>query len=342
MNGDDVEPSTPADGPGPATGRILVLAGGLSHERDVSLRSGRRVAEALRDHGLAVDERDVDAALLPALVADPPACVLPMLHGETGEDGAIREVLELLDVPYVGSRPSACRTAFDKPVAKAVVARAGIHTPASVCLPHEAFRELGATAVMQLIVERLGLPLMVKPARSGSALGCSVVRDAADLPSAMVGAFAYGAVALLEQFVEGDEVAVPVIDDGSGPRALPVVSIQPDGGVYDYTARYTAGSTEFIVPSRLPDEVTAECARVALAAHEALGLRDVSRSDLIVDASGTVWFLEVNVAPGFTETSTVPLSVQAEGVELGALVSSLVDAAVTRGGSNGDARGSAD
>src|SRR6266545_4624615 len=151
-------------------GRIVVLAGGLSHERDVSLRSGRRVAEAMRTSGLQVEERDVDASLLPAFVADPPACVVPMLHGETGEDGAIREVLELLDLPYVGSRPAVCRTAFDKPVAKTIVRRIGIETPDWFCLPHQTFRELGAVAVMDALVARLGLPLMVKPARSGSAL----------------------------------------------------------------------------------------------------------------------------------------------------------------------------
>jgi len=312
------------------SGRVLVLAGGLSHERDVSLRSGRRVAEAMRSAGLEVEERDVDAALLPALASDRPGCVVPMLHGETGEDGAIREVLELLDVPYVGSRPADCRTAFDKPVAKTIVRRAGINTPEWYCLPHETFRELGAIAVMGALVEKLGLPLMVKPARSGSALGCTVVHDAAELPAAMVNAFAYGSVALLEEFIEGDEVAVPVIDDGSGPRALPAVSIKPDGGVYDYTARYTAGSTRFEVPAPLTAEATAEVARVALAAHEALGLRDLSRSDLIVDAEGRVWFLEVNVAPGFTETSTVPLSLQAAGLDLGKVLSSLVDAATTR------------
>ena len=208
---------------GSAAGRVLVLAGGLSHERDVSLRSGRRVAEALRSTGMEVEERDVDAALLPALLADRPVCVVPMLHGETGEDGAIREVLELLDVPYVGARPEACRVAFDKPVAKTLAARAGIRTPESVCLPHETFRELGAASVMELLVAQLGLPLMVKPTRSGSALGCSVVHTAAELPSAMVNAYAYGPVALLERFIVGDEVAVPVVDDGSGPRALPAV-----------------------------------------------------------------------------------------------------------------------
>ena len=310
--------------------RIMVLAGGLSHERDVSLRSGRRVAEALRGRGREVEERDVDEGLFAALRDEPPGCVVPMLHGETGEDGAIREILDLLDVAYIGARPAACRVAFDKPVAKVVVGRAGLATPESVCLPHETFRELGAAQVMTALIGRLGLPLMVKPARSGSALGCTVVREVADLPSAMVNAYAYGPVALLERFVAGTEVAVPVIDDGSGPRALPAVEITPDGGVYDYTARYTAGSTEFDVPARVSPEVAHECARVALAAHEVLGLRDLSRSDLIVDADGTVWFLEVNVAPGFTETSTVPLAIEAAGLDLGDVCASLVTAATRR------------
>jgi D-alanine-D-alanine ligase len=146
----------------------------------------------------------------------------------------------------------------------------------------------------------------------------------------MVNAFAYGPVALLERFVEGSEVAVAVIDDGSGPRTLPLVGIEPDGGVYDYTARYTAGSTEFVVPAKVSDDATAECERVALAVHEAFGLRDLSRSDLIVDADGVVWFLEVNVAPGFTETSTVPLAVQAAGLDLGEVLASLVRSATSR------------
>jgi D-alanine-D-alanine ligase len=310
--------------------RVLVLAGGLSHERDVSLRSGRRVAEALRDVGIDVEERDVDATLLPALRTHRPDCVVPLLHGETGEDGAIREVLELVGVPYVGSRPDACRTAFDKSVAKAVVGRAGLHTPRAVTLPHETFRELGAAAVMAAILDELGTPLMVKPARGGSALGCSVVRDPDDLAGAMVDAFAYGETVLVEQFVTGTEVAVGVVDTGGGPRALPAVSIDPDGGVYDYTARYTAGSTEFVVPAKLSDSLAAECAAVAVTAHRELGLRDLSRSDLIIDEGGTVWFLEVNVAPGLTETSTVPLSVQADGLELGGLVTDLVRAAIDR------------
>ncbi len=312
--------------------RVLVLAGGLSHERDVSLRSGRRVAEALHGIGVTVEVRDVDAGLLPLLTGHRPDCVVPLLHGETGEDGALREVLELVGVPYVGARPAACRMAFDKPVAKVIAARAGLHTPRSVTLPHATFRELGATGVMAALVSALGTPLIVKPARGGSALGCTVVRDAGSLPGAMVDAYAYGATALVEQLVEGSEVAVPVVDTGAGPRALPVVSIEPDGGIYDYTARYTAGSTEFVVPAKLPEELAAECARVAVTAHEALGLRDLSRSDLMIDAESRVWFLEVNVAPGLTETSTVPLAVRAAGLDLGTLVSDLVQAAVDRAG----------
>lgn len=311
-------------------GRVVVLAGGLSHERDVSLRSGRRVAEALRGAGLEVEERDVDAALLPTLRRDRPACVFPLLHGETGEDGALREVLELLELPYVGSRPDACRVAFDKPVAKTLASRAGLATPQAVALPHDTFREMGASAMMEALVARLGLPLVVKPVRGGSALGCSVVRDESDLPGAMVGCFAYGPIALVERFVAGTEVTVAVVDTGTGARALPAVEIRPDSGVYDYSARYTAGSTEFVVPAKLPDETARACAHVAASAHTTLGLRDFSRSDLVIDDAGRVWFLEVNVAPGMTETSLVPLSIDADGLDLGTVCADLVRAAVSR------------
>jgi D-alanine-D-alanine ligase len=311
--------------------RVVVLAGGLSHERDVSLRSGRRVAEALAEAGVEASVRDVDAGLLGWLRTERPDAVVPLLHGEVGEDGALREVLELAGVAYVGSPPAAARLAFDKPIAKQVVTRAGLSTPASVTLPADTFREIGAAAVMAALLERLGLPICVKPAKGGSALGCTVVTAADQLPAAMVACFAYGPVALVEQCVRGVEVSVPVFDTGSGPVAYPAVEITPDGGVYDYTARYTAGSTEFVVPASLDDAVAAECARVSVAAHRALGLRDVSRSDLIVAADGTVWFLEVNVAPGMTETSLVPLSVEAAGQDLGVLVAALAELAAARG-----------
>jgi len=180
------------------------------------------------------------------------------------------------------------------------------------------------------MIRRLGLPLVVKPNRGGSALGMHVVRTPEELPSAMVGCFAYGPVALVEPFVEGVEVAVAVVEGPDGPSALPAVEIRPDGGVYDYSARYTAGATEFVVPASLSPDVAARCAQTAVTAHSALGLRDLSRSDLIVDASGEVWFLEVNLAPGMTETSSVPLAVEASGETLTAVCAALVRRAAHR------------
>jgi D-alanine-D-alanine ligase len=147
----------------------------------------------------------------------------------------------------------------------------------------------------------------------------------------MVAAYAYGEIALVESFVRGTEVAVSVVDDADGSRALPVVEVVPDGGFYDYGARYTAGATEFFTPARLPDDVLAACAATAVTVHRTLGLRDWSRSDLIVDADGTPWFLEVNVAPGMTETSTYPQAVLAAGLDLGAVTASLIERAVERG-----------
>lgn len=319
-------------------GPVLVLAGGLSHEREVSLRSGRRVAEALRAVGLEVQERDADTGLIPAIQEDPPSAVFPLLHGTAGEDGSLREVLDLLEVPYVGSSAAACRTAFDKPVAKTIVSAAGLCTPQSVVLPHETFRELGAHTVLERIVARLGLPLVVKPTKGGSALGCSVVRSTDELPSAMVSCFSYSEIALIERHITGSEVSVTVIDVGDGPRALPAVEIVPDSGIYDYTSRYTAGATQFVAPARLPAAAAAACAEAALVAHKALGLRDLSRSDLIVDADGVPWFLEVNVAPGMTETSLVPLAVESAGLDLGVLCRDLLHLAADRAARDRGAR----
>lgn len=309
---------------------VAVLAGGLSHEREVSLRSGRRVAEALRACGLVVQVVDADAALLPTLTHHRPDVVVPLLHGQAGEDGAVRDVLDLVGIPYVGSPAAGCRVAFDKPVAKAAVSRAGLSIPAGVVLPHATFRELGATTVLSALTSRLGLPLVVKPSRGGSALGLSVVRDAADLPAAMVAAFAYADTALVEQFIAGVEVAVSVVEIDETATALPAVEIVPDSGLYDYAARYTAGATEFFAPARLSASAAVACAEAALAAHDTLGLRDLSRTDLIVDRRGTPWFLETNVAPGMTETSLFPQAIVAAGLELGATLRTLVERAATR------------
>ncbi|HEY2950507.1 MAG TPA: D-alanine--D-alanine ligase [Micromonosporaceae bacterium] len=323
---------TASTGSGGATAepRVLVLAGGLSYERDVSLRSGRRVLDALHAIGIEAETRDADVALLPALLADPPDAVVIALHGATGEDGSLRGVLDLCDVPYVGCDARSARLAWDKPSAKTVLREAGLPTPDWVALPHDRFSELGAVAVLDRIVDRLGLPVMVKPAQGGSGLGAAVVRDASALPAAMVGCFAYDSTALVERYVAGVDIAVSIVDLGDGPVALPAVEIVPRNGVYDYAARYTAGLTTWHTPARLAPDVAARVAETALAAHTVLGLRDLSRADLIVDADGAPHVLEVNVAPGMTETSLLPLAVQAAGMDLGKVLATLVARAAAR------------
>ncbi|SDB97704.1 D-alanine--D-alanine ligase [Raineyella antarctica] len=326
MTATDSLPTTPA---GSDLGTIVVLAGGLSHERDVSLRSGRRVSQALRDRGCTVVESDVNSDLVALLRQLDDPIVFPLVHGATGEDGSLREVLGLLGVPYVGSTASASRIAFDKSIATPVIAGLGLATPIQMALPDEVFRELGARTLMDAMGESIGFPMMVKPSRSGSALGCTRVDDAEQLPSAMVGAYAYGDVAVVESFIIGTEVAVTVVDRGNGPIALPAVEIRPDSGDYDYSSRYSAGTTRFLTPAEVPDEVAAACADMALRVHDRLGLRDISRTDIII-RDGVPVFLETNVAPGMTETSLVPLALEAAGLELGEVCEDLVRQAYLR------------
>ncbi|MEY2673098.1 MAG: hypothetical protein RLZZ508_975 [Actinomycetota bacterium] len=311
--------------------QVVILAGGLSHERDVSEKSGRRLAEALREFGHDVVVKDTDSSLLKFLADKNPDVVIPMLHGAAGEDGTLRDVLESLAIPYVGSTPDACRVSFDKPVAKSVISAAGIKAPQGVALPHATFRELGADAVMAAVLNRVGLPAMVKPARGGSAQGATIVTDANQLPSALVGAFAYGEIAVVEQFIDGTEVAASVIETGEGLKVLPIVEILPDSGFYDYHHRYTAGITEFFCPARLEEKVIQKIENAAKVIHTTLNLRDFSRSDLIVDKNGEIWFIEVNVAPGLTETSLFPQSAEASDAELGAIFDALIKRAVLRG-----------
>jgi len=314
-----------------ALSRIVVLAGGISHERDVSLRSGRRVADSLSAHGLAVELRDPDSGLLPWLRSERPDVVWPALHGASGEDGALRGLLEFIGIPFVGARAEAARLAWDKPTAKTIVARAGVATPRSITLPRDSFRELGADAVFATVAEELTGPLVVKPAQGGSAQGVTIVEQPEGLPRAIVDAYTYLETALVEQRISGTEIAVSIIDTGDGPVALPAVEIEPITGVYSFEERYNAGETNFYVPARLPEAVAARAADAALAAHRALGLRHVSRVDLIVDGAGTPWFLEANVMPGLTETSLLPQSLEAAGHDLGWVYARLAEAAVAEG-----------
>jgi len=307
---------------------VVVLAGGISHERDVSLRSGRRVADSLRQHGIAVELRDPDATLLSYLTTTRPDVVWPALHGASGEDGALRGLLDFIGIPFVGSTSGAARLAWDKPTAKVLVSRAGIATPRSISLSRDAFRELGAQSVLDSLTDELPIPLVVKPAQGGSAQGVTLVDDRSALPRAMVDAYTYCDTALVEQKIVGTEIAVGIIDTGDGPVALPAVEIQPLSGVFSFEARYNAGETRFYTPARLDPAIAARAADIAILAHSTLGLRHLSRVDLIVDASGTPWFLEANVLPGLTETSLLPLALEAAGHDLGWVYSALAEAAI--------------
>ena len=307
--------------------KIMVLAGGISHERDISLKSGRRVSDALTDVGAEVVIREPDHDLLANIKNDNPDVIFPCLHGASGEDGALRDVLSLSGVPYVGATASGSRLTWDKSIAKILVSREGIQTPASITLPKDTFRELDADGVLKAVTNSISLPVVVKPARSGSAQGVSIVKTQNELNRAMIDAYVYCDVAIIEKYIEGTELAVAVVDLGAGLTALPAVEIEPRDGKYGYHERYIAGEANFYVPARVNTDVSAEAARIATKAHEILGLRHLSRIDIIVDKKGICWFLEANVAPGLTETSLVPQAIVADGHSLGEVYYSLAEAA---------------
>jgi D-alanine-D-alanine ligase len=307
--------------------RIAVLAGGRTPERDVSLRSGHRVLGALIELGHEAFVLDpADAPLVEALRERTPELCYLALHGKEGEDGTVQRLLDLLAIPYTGTRAFDCEVAFDKVLAKDALTRAGVRTPGWVAIEGWALRDLGAGAALGVAIERVGLPCVVKPSRSGSALGVSFVEREGDLPAAVMAALSFSGAAIVERTVRGTEVALGLI--GIEGQALPAVEIVPKEGVYDYAARYTAGATDYFSPARVRDEVAAACAAVASSAWKALGLRDVTRVDMIVDGDGLPWVLEVNVSPGMTETSLLPMGAHAAGMSLADLCDRIVRSAM--------------
>jgi D-alanine-D-alanine ligase len=309
--------------------RIAVLAGGRTPERDVSLRSGHRMTTSLVD--LGHDAWIVDpgeAPLVEALGERTPDLCWLALHGKEGEDGTVQRLLDLLGLPYTGTAPYECEIAFDKVLAKDALYRAGVPTPPWVVVEGWALRDLGAGAALGAVVDRVGLPCVVKPSRSGSALGVGFVDRAADLPQAVMAALSYSGAVVVEAKVEGREVAAALV--GAGMEALPLVEIAPKGGAYDYAARYTAGATEYFAPARLDESASAAVTRLARQVAEALGLRDLTRVDLIVDERERPWVLEVNVSPGMTETSLVPMAAQARGMSLSDLCDVILRSALAR------------
>lgn len=304
--------------------KVAVLAGGMSLERDVSLRSGRRVAEALADRGHAVTRLDLDDHIVPALIDGGFDVAYLALHGKAGEDGSIQSLLEVLGVPYTGPDAVASMLAWDKGVAKGLLRRAGLATPEWLTLSSDAIRDMGAARALDRVVARVGLPLVVKPSQGGAALGVRRVADAAALPPALMASFSYHDVVVLERFIDGAEVAVSIV----AGEPLPPVEIAPKTGRYDFSARYTHGATEYFAPARLDRPAVAACVDLSLRAWELLGCRDVSRADLMVDRDGEPWLLEFDTCPGMTETSLLPTAAMAHGWSFGELCERVMQSAL--------------
>jgi len=312
--------------------RVAVLKGGRSLERNVSLRSGARVEDALQKLGHEVVPVDVGPDLVDQLQTVKPDVAFVALHGRGGEDGTVQELLELVGVPYTASGPSACSRCMDKVVSKNELRSAGLPTPDFYAFSQAAFEELGAARALPALEERLAFPIVVKPAAQGSALGIKFARTAADVPAAIVAAFSYDTKVLLERYVEGRDLAVSVIDGPDGPEALPVVEAIPhEEDFYDFEARYEIGRTAFVCPADIGPDATARAQELALAAYATLGCSGFARVDLMLEEStGELTLLEANAIPGLTDTSLLPLAAEAAGISFEDLIARIVELAVAR------------
>jgi D-alanine-D-alanine ligase len=304
---------------------VAVLKGGSSFERQVSLRSGGRVEDALERLGHSIVPIDVDADLISRLRSASPDAAFVAMHGRDGEDGTVQELLEILGIPYTGSGVLACSRTIDKVLTKHLLLEAGLPTPEFFSFNETAFERLGAGQTLPAIEERLDFPIVVKPARGGSALGIKFASAAADVPGALVNAFSYDDRVLLERHVAGRDLAVSIVDG----QALPIVEAVPEEEhFYDFEARYEIGRTQFVCPAQLAGEVTARAQEIALEAYRVLGLYGFGRVDLMLEEStGELYVLEANAIPGLTETSLLPQAAEAAGISFDAMVARVLDLA---------------
>jgi D-alanine-D-alanine ligase len=309
--------------------RIAVLKGGRSLERQVSLKSGARVEDALERLGHQVVAIDVGADLVDRLTEAQPDLAFVALHGRDGEDGTVQELLEVMGIPHTGSGVSACIRAADKVLAKHAMRDVSIPTPDFYAFSETAFRELGAAQALPAIEERLEFPIVVKPAGQGSALGIKFARTPADVPSALVAAFSYDRKVLLERYVAGRDLAVSIIDEDGMARALPIVEAVPEQeDFYDFESRYEIGRTRFVCPASLDDAVATRAASIALEVYALLGCAGFARVDMMLEAeTAELYVLEADAIPGLTETSLLPQAADAAGIAFDELIGRIVAAA---------------
>ena len=294
-------------------GRVGVLLGGKSGEREISLMSGNGVLEALRSKGVDAHAFDTGLRCPTELAKEKFDRIFISLHGRFGEDGTIQGLLELLGLPYTGSGVLASALAIDKIVTKQVWISNGLATPE--------YEELTATSDWNAVVQHLGLPLIVKPAHEGSSLGLTKVKSVDELPAAYKLAAGLDKKVIAETCIIGDELTCPLVGQGKTAEALPVIKIIPPQANYDFHNKYFSDETQYLCPTGLAPEVNAAVQELALAAYKALGCRTWGRADVMLEQkTGKPYLLEMNTSPGMTSHSLVPMAAKAAGIEYADLV----------------------
>ncbi len=297
-------------------GKVAVLMGGLSAEREISFLSGNGVLAALKSQGVDAHAFDPAERDLSELKKEGFQRCFIALHGRYGEDGTVQGALELLGIPYTGSGVMASSIAIDKTMTKRVWLSEDVPTPAYVLLKQNDLSEKAQTHVLQ----SLGLPLIVKPAREGSSIGVVKVTEASQLPAALALAAQCDTDILCEQFISGDEVTCPVLGEGESAEALPVIKIVAPAGNYDYQHKYFTNETQYLIPSGLPEAEEKFIQAHVLKAYRVLGCKGWGRVDVMIEAkTRKPYLLEINTSPGMTGHSLVPMSAKAAGMDYEAL-----------------------
>ena len=309
--------------------RVGVLMGGRSAEREVSLRTGEAVCQALIEAGYDTVKIDVGSDLVERLKEERVELAFLALHGRYGEDGTIQGLLEMLDIPYTGSGVLASALAIDKIATKKILLYEGLPTPRFIEVREKDALKAGLEETAERVLREMSLPLVVKAPTQGSTIGTTFVHERKDVVRALETAYRYARVALVEQFIGGIEVTAPVLGNDD-PVTLPLIEIVSATGVYDYEAKYTPGMSDHIIPPRIPGEQQAMIKELAVSTFKALGCRGLARVDFMVEPGGGVYILEVNTIPGMTATSLFPDSARAAGIDFPQLVDQIVKLALEK------------